>query len=136
MLRISQGFLHMGKGLIGFAPYLLHTIMRSLPPSLSLSLSLSGSVCLCTAGHGVDSPVRRYHGERSLMSPVAVSGLLIFMHMCSDLKTLMLGGPLPPSLPPPPPPSFPPSLLPFFLCVCVRARASDSVSLYQANGTG
>ncbi len=52
VLRISQGFLHMGKGLIGFAPY---------------------------------------HGERSLMSPVAVSGLLIFMHMCSDLKTLMLG---------------------------------------------
>ena len=24
VLRISQGFLHMGKGLIGLAPYLLH----------------------------------------------------------------------------------------------------------------
>ena len=52
VLRISQGFFHMGKGLIGFAPY---------------------------------------HGERSLMSPVAVSGLLVFMHCCGDLKGLMLG---------------------------------------------
>ena len=52
VLRISQGFLHMGKGLIGFAPY---------------------------------------HGERSLMSPVAVSGLLVFLHSCADLKNLLLG---------------------------------------------
>lgn len=52
VLRIAQGFLHMGKGLIGFAPY---------------------------------------HGERSLMSPVAVSGLLIFMHSCADIKNTMLG---------------------------------------------
>jgi 26S proteasome regulatory subunit N1 len=32
-----------------------------------------------------------YHAEKALMSPVAVSGLLVFVHSCADLKGLFLG---------------------------------------------
>ena len=52
VLRIAQGLLHMGKGLLGLSPY---------------------------------------HADRSLMSPVAVAGLLVVMHAFADAKTLIHG---------------------------------------------
>lgn len=51
-VRIAQGLVHMGKGLLTLSPY---------------------------------------HSERFLLSPTALAGLITFLHVCLDMKVLVLG---------------------------------------------
>ncbi|KAL3325699.1 hypothetical protein AABB24_036770 [Solanum stoloniferum] len=51
-VRIAQGLVHLGKGLITLSPY---------------------------------------HSERFLLSPTALAGLIIMLHMCLDMKSIILG---------------------------------------------
>ncbi|KAH0721485.1 hypothetical protein KY290_006786 [Solanum tuberosum] len=51
-VRIAQGLVHLGKGLITLSPY---------------------------------------HSERFLLSPTALGGLIIMLHMCLDMKSIILG---------------------------------------------
>ncbi|KAI3845032.1 hypothetical protein MKW92_021129 [Papaver armeniacum] len=51
-VRIAQGLVHMGKGLLTLAPY---------------------------------------HSERFLLSPTALAGLVVLLHTCLDMKSLILG---------------------------------------------
>ncbi|GFP86441.1 26S proteasome non-ATPase regulatory subunit 2 homolog a [Phtheirospermum japonicum] len=51
-VRIAQGLVHMGKGLLTLSPY---------------------------------------HSERSLLSPTSLAGLVIMLHACLDMKSIILG---------------------------------------------
>jgi 26S proteasome regulatory subunit N1 len=52
VVRIAQGFLCMGKGLLAMSPY---------------------------------------YSEKTLLSPSAISGILVLMHSCLDMKNILLG---------------------------------------------